>query len=299
MQREDEHVEAPREEAEQLPDRDAPAVVQGRPRRRARAGRRTPMRATSGTQPAMRTSEIIDAAIRPPATPQPSPVTSASVATSVPTRPRMLSRFCMPYARARVEQARDEVLVVHERDERRARATTGARRSRCPGARRASRRRPARRAPRARRARPRRSARTRSARAGSARRRLAKNVIAVGVPSPARRDHEDDVGLDDRDQAAARRAERAREHDRRDVPDRERDDRRADDADGAAGDRRPRAAEMVGALTPLTVVSARPPDAPDADQHATTANAPGLDHSEAACAFFSSPRDSVSAAVSG
>ena len=53
--------------------------------------------------------------------------------------------------------------------------------------------------------------------------------------------------------------ERAREHDRRDVADRERDDRRADDAHRAAGDRRPRAAGMVGALTPLTVVSARPP----------------------------------------
>ena len=31
MQRQDEHVEAPREEAEQLPDRDAPAVMQRRP----------------------------------------------------------------------------------------------------------------------------------------------------------------------------------------------------------------------------------------------------------------------------
>ena len=88
-----EHVESPREEAEHLPDRDPPAIAERGADEWPRTASRRPICATVGTLPAILTSEIVDAAIKPPTMPQRRPVTSEAVAISVATRPSTLSRF--------------------------------------------------------------------------------------------------------------------------------------------------------------------------------------------------------------
>ena len=127
-----EHVEAPREEAEHLPDRDPPAVAERRRARGAATGGAGRSARPSARCPRSCTSEISDAAIRPPAMPQLEPGDErgrgdqgAHTAEDVePVRERERA--------PRVEQARGEELDVHERDEGGHQPPQPMRRSRSP-----------------------------------------------------------------------------------------------------------------------------------------------------------------------
>ena len=163
-----------------------------------------------------------------PRRPSRAPVTSESVATSVPTRPSTLRRFWRPVRVPGVEQARDEVLeymsgtsAAPSHHRRWSKPPPWCSLSQPP---------------------PTQHARTRErrrARAVKIEREAAQGRLVALAPAGEERDrrgraeareadHQRDVGLHDGDQAATGGPERARQHDRRDVADRERHDRRAD-----------------------------------------------------------------------